>query len=171
MAINISQIPPFSQGTNPAEAWATWRRDFDFYLKALKYHKEDQDTQIALFVHVCGPELKKLYRNMQLELGNANTPVSLKEVLDRIDKHFEAYKNEMYASFVFWKKTDQSSDEPFDHFLTRVRHQADECDFGQLTYRMIRDKLVHSIYDSNLRERLLRKTRTLEYVINDCKSV
>lgn len=65
MAANITQIQPYTPGTNPAESWKDWKDGFQIYLMALKYHKEDPDVQIALFRQIGGKDIKELFETLE----------------------------------------------------------------------------------------------------------
>nr|XP_054591203.1 uncharacterized protein K02A2.6-like [Nothobranchius furzeri] len=58
-----------------------------------------------------------------------------------------------------------------DRYITELRQKSKDCEFGQNVDDMIREKLVFSINDSRLRERLLRdKDLTLNKAIEICSS-
>jgi len=117
----LQPIQPYKSGSNPSESWNLWKQDFNCYLKALKYHKEDNDVQTSLFLQVCGQELKNLFRSFKLPetktiISQASSssdkpeitvtvPLPLSDVLQAFDKHFQSYKNLTYASFVFLELT------------------------------------------------------------------
>ncbi len=56
-------------------------------------------------------------------------------------------------------------------FLTDLRLKAKTCNFDQLNDSMIRDQIVFGIYDTKLRQRLLRETEhTLQEAIKICQA-
>ncbi len=165
----LQPIQPFKSGSNPSETWNVWKQDFMCYLKALKYHKEDNDVQTSLFLQVCGPELKTLYKSFKLPESKTITLKSddgsdieetvflpLSDVIKAYDDHFKGYKNLTYASFVFWNLKQDSM--TFDEFVAAVKVQAVECEFELSESRNIKDKIIHGMSDKSLQERLLNKT-------------
>src|SRR5207253_5486620 len=105
-------------------------------------------------IHVCGDELKKLYYTFTFQA--AATEPTLSDILAKFDSHYAGYKNLMYASFVFWGLTQQPQ-ETFEQFLSKLRLKADQCEFGDCRDRNLKDKIIHGIQDSALRELLLRE--------------
>jgi hypothetical protein len=70
----------------------------------------------------------------------------------------------------------QERDEPFRTFAARVRGKAETCSFSakceclkevDYTDHMIRDVLLHGIYDSDIRREVLGVTNILEKTVND----
>lgn len=167
MSINI-QIEPFSSsGSNLSQIWKTWKSKFQIYLKALKYHKEENDIQVALFLQVGGEEIRRRYESLEIKKDDET---KLEDIIKSFDKYFEDYKNVTQASYVFWKMV-QAPNESFDDFLTRIRIQSHECEFGVAEERNLKDKIIHGISDNKLRERLLRERKiTLASVVENCKN-
>ena len=60
----------------------------------------------------------------------------------------------------------QEAGETGSHYLTQFRHAAESCDFANITTsQIIRDRFVHDVRDSKVKERLLReKNLTVERV-------
>ncbi|GFU16658.1 retrovirus-related Pol polyprotein from transposon 17.6 [Nephila pilipes] len=67
MANNLPTFPAFEAGTNPLESWRLWKEDFEDYLEALRYSETPEKTKTALFLHLCGEELKKQLRAFDLK--------------------------------------------------------------------------------------------------------
>lgn len=101
MATFLQQIAPFSAATNPAEAWADWRRDFTIFERACKYHIEDEETRTSLFLHVGGTEINEIYRTLTFPPLPDGCEMTLADVLQALDEHFRPYKNFTHASYMF----------------------------------------------------------------------
>lgn len=88
----------------------------------------------------------------------------------------KVHKNEgknavVYNSYKFHSKT-QEPNESFDNYLVTITELAKVCEFESLEERMIRDKIIVGIYNSNLREKLLSlDDPRLENVIKFCRVV
>ncbi|UYV81900.1 hypothetical protein LAZ67_21000072, partial [Cordylochernes scorpioides] len=50
----------------------------------------------------------------------------------------------------------QEKNQSFDDFVTKVKNKAVDCDFGDLTESLIRDRIVLGVLDKNLTERYLQ---------------
>ncbi|UYV63766.1 K02A2.6-like, partial [Cordylochernes scorpioides] len=54
------------------------------------------------------------------------------------------------------KETSSRKNQSFDDFVTKVKNKAVDCDFGDLTESLIRDRIVLGVLDKNLMERYLQ---------------
>ena len=79
-------------------------------------------------------------------------------VLAKIEAYCTPHKNEVYDSYKFWT-TPLST--PIDHFVAELRTKAKNCAFGEMTDRLIRDKIMFSITDPALKSRLMRENDNL----------
>lgn len=170
MAQNFIKIDNFVPGDNPAEAWADWRKSFEIFETAVKYHKEDDDTRIALLLSVIGKSSYKDYLTFTFPPLAEGASRTVKEVLDKFDEHYRPYKNVTLATYVF-NNISQRADQNLDSFVTELKLQADQCDFGFAYDRNVRDRLIHGLRDNGLRERLLREPDlSLRVAVEICKS-
>ena len=76
-----------------------------------------------------------------------------KEILKKFYDYCNASKNVAYERFKFWTTRMVDS---FDNFITELRTKAKARDFTA-SDEMIRDKIVFSINDVHVQERLLRE--------------
>ncbi|GFY57611.1 reverse transcriptase domain-containing protein [Trichonephila inaurata madagascariensis] len=171
MANNLPTIPAFEAGTNPSESWRHWKEDFEDYLEALRCSEAPEKTKTALFRHLCG-ELKNIYELLTLSLTMV-VRVTLQQVLQKFDKYFLDYQNEVFASFKFLE-IKQEQGEKFTDYYSRLRNAVVECNYGESQDRMLRDKLIQGLLDKALQERLIRETskkaRALKEVVSECKT-
>ena len=75
-----------------------------------------------------------------------------------IEDYCTPRKSEGYESYKFWT-TPLST--PIDHFVAELRTKAKNCNFGELTDRLIRDKVMFTITDNALITRLMREQENL----------
>jgi len=75
-------------------------------------------------------------------------------MLKRLDKIFNPIQNVIYKTFKF-NTTDQKEGQSLRDYFTEIRHLADDCEFGQLKDRMVRDRIVVGIRDHEMRQKLL----------------
>ncbi|UYV84656.1 hypothetical protein LAZ67_X003000 [Cordylochernes scorpioides] len=57
---------------------------------------------------------------------------------------------------VVYNNMDSRKNQSFDDFVTKVKNKAVDCDFGDLTESLIRDRIVLGVLDKNLTERYLQ---------------
>lgn len=94
----------------------------------MKYNKEDNETRIALLLCVIGKTSYKGY--LTFTFPPATTPPrTVKDVLDKFDKHYKPYCNLTLTIFVFNKHV-QEEHQNFYSFVTEIKLQADQCKFG-----------------------------------------
>ncbi|KAG8175794.1 hypothetical protein JTE90_013347 [Oedothorax gibbosus] len=153
MAHKFLNIEPFIPGDNPAESWADWRSSYELFETAVKYNKENDETRIALLLSVIGKTSYKDYKTFIFADGQTRT---IKDVLDKFDDHYRPYKNTTLSTFVF-NNIVQKQGQNFDAFVTELKLQADQCDFGSAYERNVKDRIIQGMRDDVLRERLLRE--------------
>ncbi|XP_071057334.1 uncharacterized protein [Onthophagus taurus] len=143
---------------NPAETWVIWKQKFNLYMKASqKDNLEDESVKIAILLNVIGDEGLRIYNTFKRDKD---------ETLEKTMKQFEEYlipkRNLVVETFKF-NNLQQKEEQTIDAYITELRTQAALCEFKcendkcRQTYedRMIRDKLVTSIFDKNVQQRLL----------------
>ena len=134
----LQQLPEFALGLDAANSWDSWKRAYNTYERACKYHKEDDDTRIAFFLHVGGKEMNRIYRTLPAlaptPAASANeaptpTPETMANVLSRLDDHFKPYKNLTHAAYVFNSLT-QGPTQSFSQFIAEVKIKEEDCQYG-----------------------------------------
>lgn len=63
-------------------------------------------------------------------------------------------RKQMKKSFQFNTRM-QGENEDFNNFFNNVSQLAKDCGYGDLTDRMLRDKIISGVFDGNLRNHLL----------------
>ena len=150
----LGQPPPLNiTSGNIAENFKIWKRQFEIYLKASKNDVPtvDGETKVAILLLCAGPDVVKVFD--QIDFDSANDKKDVKKVLEKLERYCMPLKNEVLASHKFWSLEYY---EPFDKFLTDLRVLGEECSFGTLTNRLIRDKLVF-VTKGRVEARLLRE--------------
>lgn len=166
-------IEPFnSRSNNVSESWRQWKSDFLNYIEANDLEKATEKRKIALFLLMCGSELKTKFGSFSIDSNDAEQ-YKLELVIKKFDDAFEKCSNEVFASYQFWNPgLKQDDGETFDSFYKKVRDAAVDCKFGAALSRNIRDKLVIGIRNTALRERLLREKDLNEgTVVEQCHIV
>lgn len=129
MEHNFSRIEPFTLGDNLADAWSDRRRSYEFFKTAVNYNKEDQETREALLLNVLGKTKYKDNLTFTFRPDTGGRSSIVKDVLDKFEKNYNPYCNLTLATFVF-NKTLQKYSKNFDSFITEIKLQADQCEFG-----------------------------------------
>ncbi|XP_028299467.1 zinc finger protein 2-like [Gouania willdenowi] len=79
-------------------------------------------------------------------------------------------KNIVFKRLQYWSHQ-RTAGTSVDTFITELRHKSKECEFGMSENDMLRDKLVFSITDCHLKERLLQERGlTLHRAIEICRA-
>uniref|UniRef100_A0A8C1X2E4 Gypsy retrotransposon integrase-like protein 1 n=1 Tax=Cyprinus carpio TaxID=7962 RepID=A0A8C1X2E4_CYPCA len=161
--------PPLSLTGNLAENWRKWEQRFNLYLTASALVDESETRKIAVLLHSIGEEALDIYNSLEIEYEDSRDK-KLSEVLAALRKYCAPRKNTVFERHQFWAHT-FSEQAGIDKFLTELRNKARTCEFGGTEDLMIRDKIVFSITDSGLRERLLSITElTLSKAIDMCRA-
>lgn len=114
-----------------------------------------------------GTEVFKRYQNWQLQNDETDTA---EKILDAIEKHLTPEVNKRYERFVF-NSAFQKEDENIDTYIDRLRGLIKNCQYGEIEDELLLDRLIVSIHDVKLRQRLWEKdTITLLEAINTCRS-
>ena len=160
----FGSLAPFDC-TEPSK-WSAWKRAFTYCLTANAV--TDDKRQVALLLHLGGPELQEVF--------HANTDENVKiEALDEAIKILEGYfvpkKNVTYERHVFHKES-QKPGEPIDVFVTRLRRLAKTCEYGTMQNDMIRDQMIDRCHSHRLRCSLLKAPNlTLETALSIARSM
>lgn len=94
----------------------------------------------------------------------------MEDVLKAFKDYCSPQKNVVFERHQFWSHM-MVPGISVDKFITELRQKSKDCEFGRSEDDMLRDKLVFSIDDSRLKERLLRETDlTLRKAIDICRS-
>ena len=153
--------------SNAAELWRRWERQFRVYFDAAELSKKLKATQVAILLHTCGPEGQDIYQTFTWGEEEDKNDINL--VLKKFQTHCEPCLNVVFERYVFWERNQQEG-ESFDQWVMDLKLKAETCRF-QETDAMLRDKIVFSISDTAVKERLLREPDiTLKKVLNYCRA-
>lgn len=99
-------------------------------------------------------------RTVQILAGRVapKKPNSLEyeDVVKVLDEFFDPKRHEITESFRFFNRC-QLDGESVQEFITEIRRIADNCNFGTMLDRMLRDRIVCGIRSSALQKQLLTK--------------
>ena len=91
-------------------------------------------------------------------------------VVDKFRHYCKPRKNTVYERHCFWSRN-QGNGELIDQWIKDLRIKAKLCEFGDQEDLMIRDKIVFSVNDERVKERLLRESDlSLSKAVDVCRA-
>ena len=158
----VSQLRPAAlehrPGDNVATKWKDFKQEFELYITAIGYDTKPDAQKIAILLTCLGKNARENFSTFEFEtctLNGAQVSESkvLQKVLDKFDSAYIPKTNRTYerSRFIACKQEDGES---IDAYLTRLKIQAETCEFGAIKESMICDKLVCGVRDLHLREKL-----------------
>ena len=161
MSSNFRRPDPLSLIGNVAENWRLWKQRFNIYLLASDAVGKPDAVKIAMLLNFVGEDALERYN--QFSWGEAEDPDSFAAVVAKFYEHFKGKKRLVFSRYKFWSHQ-RSEGQDFVDYYTDLQKLANQCEF-QETGNMIRDKLIFSMHDKELKERLLEvDSLTLEHV-------
>ena len=155
--------------SNIEDTWRRWKRQWVSYSVATRLDKETSEYRVAVLLTCLGPEAQEIHDGFVFDATQGEDKTNIDHVLKKFDRYFMAETNEAYESYRF-NKADQLESENIETYITRLRQLVKGCNYGDLTDRMIRDRIVAGIRDDELRRKLLEeRDLTLRIAIDKCK--
>ncbi|KYN27997.1 hypothetical protein ALC57_02574 [Trachymyrmex cornetzi] len=152
---------------NLNENWHKVRQSFDIFLKVTNNIIKSDEVKIAILLNIVGKDGVELYNKFNLEETEKK---NLAKVLQCFEEHCNPKKNVVHATFKFFSRI-QQEDEIFENFLTDIKKLSQMCEFGIMTNRMVRDKIVFGIRDKALQDKFLKmEDLNLQKAINYCRA-
>ena len=153
--------------TNLVEEWRFWEQKFDLFITASGSSNKPEATRIAMFLHAVGDAALKVFNAFDLTVDERNSLTAIKA---KFRDYCTPRRNVVYDRFQFGKLT-QAVGETIDAFVTTLRLQAKNCEFGDQEESLIRDRVVIGCADHRVQERLLREPDlTLQKVMQICRA-
>ena len=172
-AVNMAELCPPKEmcfsSSNTAEAWRKWELAFKTYYAAAELSKKDAKTQVAILLHSAGLEAQEIFSNFVF--GDEESKDNVDDVLQKFKFYCEPKRNEIFATYKFWNRN-RIAGENFEKWFNDLKTLAADCNFQDQRDRHIRDKIVLSLDDHLLRERLIERGNnlTLEKCIEVCRT-
>ena len=136
---------------NIAENWRVWKSRFETYLVAKEMDDKSNKIKKAVLLTCIGPEAHERYETFGMAADS-----TLVQVMDKFESHFKGEKRTVFHRFQFWSLA-RSEGEPIMEFIGKLKLLAKDCEFAE-EQNMIRDKVVFTVKEKQLKERLLRET-------------
>ena len=135
---------------NVAENWGRFKQKYEIFVVASGYEKKSNKEKCCMPLNLAGEQAIEVYNTFTYgEEEERDDPAVLM-------KKFEAYcnpkRNITYERHLFNTRM-QSANETIDAYVTELRLQAKNCEFGALCNELIRDRIVVGIRDDAVRSR------------------
>ncbi|GBM97750.1 hypothetical protein AVEN_144332-1 [Araneus ventricosus] len=147
---SLAPPPPFKLNSNHVESWKLGKQRFQPYMDATSLNAKPESKRVAILLHVIGEECLEIYNKFS-EVSTA----SRNDILAKFETYFVPQLNITYERqklFLLVQREGQSVDD----FITELRKQLRNCDYGSLGDSVLIDQLLRGLRESRLRERLLR---------------
>lgn len=168
----MEQFKPPSQlilTGNLAENWRRWEQRFRLYMVASGAGAKEEGVKIAILLHTIGEDALEVYNTLAVSQVDEEEKM-MDNVLESFRMYFSPQKNVVFERHLFWSHP-MIEGTSVDRFITELRQKSKDCEFGPSENDMLRDKLVFSIIDSHLKERLLRENGlSLNRAIEICRA-
>ena len=152
---------------NTPQRWARWEKQFGTYFVAAELDKKSKQVQVARLLNAAGPDAQEIHE--LFTFGTDEDQSNCKTILAKFREYCRPKKNVVYERHKFWSRS-QHEGEPFDKWLKEMRVIAKDCEFEEED-NMIRDKIVFSVYDKKVQERMLRQSElSLKDAIDLCRA-
>ncbi|XP_028299349.1 uncharacterized protein LOC114461463 [Gouania willdenowi] len=157
---------PLSLTANPADNWCSWEQSFRRYIAASG--EKDEKAKIDILLHTIGEDALELYNT--LTVRGEGDELTMEDVLQAFKDHCCPQRNVVFERVQYWSHQ-RTAGTSVNTFMTELRQKSKHCEFGIIENDMLRDKLVLSITDSDLKKRLIQERRlTLYRAIEICRA-
>lgn len=141
-----------------------WKQQYEYFEIATGLNTKPENIQFATFMSAVVYAAIQIYNSLP---GSPNN--TLKQVKEKFDLYFSPKLNITFERYKFHKIL-QNDGETIDEYITRLRLQAQNCEFEQLSDSILRDQLILGIKNDSLRTKLLSEDITLEKAIKICQA-
>ena len=104
-----------------------WPQRFDLYLTASGKVKENEETKVAILLHLLGEEGTEIYNNFTWAPGSNDEAGEDKNHLETVMQKFQQYcnprKNTVMERYTFWE-IKQKEGETVDQFVNELKTKA-----------------------------------------------
>ena len=144
---------PLNFDENISNSWKTWKKHFDFYLVATEADAKADKVKTSILLTCIGEKGRQVYDTF--DFHSKENALELALVIKKFDEYCTPRKNTTILRHKFFTSKQQEG-QLFNDFLTELKRLSDECEFDTLKDSLIKDMIVCGVWDTSLRERLLR---------------
>lgn len=141
-------------GNEAGIEWERWMRSFGIAL-SLKRNL-DAETKSAFLLHSAGTEVQEIFYYHCDAEAEGNEDDVYKKTVSKLNSYFLKKINRTVDRNKFFQLS-QGPDERIEHFVIRLRQQADRCKFDEQRTGLIKDQLIKGCSSKELSRKLLAK--------------
>ena len=127
-----------------------WKRRFHQFRTASGLSEEPDEKQVSTQLYCMGELAEDTLTSTN---ASADDRKKYDTILQKFDDFFRVRKNIIFERARFNRRS-QQPDESAEQFITALYNLADSCEYGDLREELIRDRIVVSIRDKTLSERM-----------------
>ena len=142
--------PPEPFNFKTPDDWPRWQRRFEQFQTASGLSEAPAAKQINTLLYCVGEVAEAVLSSTGVTADDRKV---YDIVLNKFDNFFKVWRNVIYERARFNRRNQQPG-ETSEQFIMVLYELAENCDYGALKDEMIRDRLVVSIRDISLSERL-----------------
>ena len=142
--------PPEPFNFHNPDDWSCWRRRFQQFREASGLSDKPPSKQISTFLYCLGEEAESVLASIN---ATADDCRDFDRTIAKFDAYFTVRKNVIYERAWFNRQNQQSGDTA-EQYIMALYTFSENCEYGDMTGEMIRDRLVVSIRDTALSEKL-----------------
>ncbi|XP_028329504.1 zinc finger protein 135-like [Gouania willdenowi] len=151
---------------NSADNWHSWEQSFRWYIAASG--EKDEKVKIDILLHAIGEDALEVYNTLTVRAEGGK--LTMEDVLQAFKDYCSPQKNVVFERYQYWShqmKTGTS----VNTFITELQQKSKDCFFGISEHDILRDKLVLSITDCDLKKRLFQERGlTLHRALEICRA-
>ncbi|UYV77330.1 AREL1 [Cordylochernes scorpioides] len=83
-------------------------------------------------LHIIGDSALEIYNTFGFE-ENAQSPTTIKDILDKYDQYFRTFKNTIYRRYIFFT-CEQKLNKTFEDFVKDIKSKAENYEFENIKY-------------------------------------
>ena len=126
--------------------------------------KKPEKVQVATLLTIIGEEARDVFSTFT-DWENEDSSEKIAPVIQKFAEYCQPRKNVPFERYRFNQRV-QESGESYDQYKTALRKLAEGCGFNSITRgEILRDRIVFGIRDNKVRERLLRESNLMRYLL------
>ncbi|KAI5754648.1 hypothetical protein M8J77_010294 [Diaphorina citri] len=150
---------------NVIENFKKFKQEVEIYFTATETYEKPEKVQTARLLNLMGEEALRVYNTF----GLPSDEETVESILHQFEQYLSPKKNEIMEHFKFFS-CKQKESEPFIEYLTRLKSQLKNCDFGDMEEKLLKTQIILGLFDPEMQSRLLREDTTLKKIINYCQA-
>ncbi|CAF1014506.1 unnamed protein product [Brachionus calyciflorus] len=169
-------VPPFDRDLefeNVGHRWKIWIERFKIFLTTIdcepmddpepntdpsEEYRKNQKKIISRLLLNMGPKTYNVYNGLKSPTDTSN------QIVNKLNSHFNPNENKIYNRTRF-RQIQQSSGEPIDSFVSRLRESADGCQFANVDEEIVTQISIHCNSDTLKKQILITPNITLSDIV------